>query len=239
MAESAPNKTGRYLSKILKINPVYDAEGIIQLRSHALGLQKLSKRSETAATDSAPSPADQENLRNIAAGKLENIRGRCWQAAPETLLKELGSLPIEQFPDLQLARDRLVAVAQHRSQLPALTSHKHFDGEFFSVLKQVLAGSPRETNVLREQVLASFRSGKLRKRGRRMIKLLKKQMPELYSIEADWLDSLLRQKSVAGGNQQWAGVDGSTESEFNIPGWLIWIVVVITIRVLISIGRGS
>src|SRR4029079_18226357 len=69
-----------------------------------------------------------------------------------------------------------------------------FDGHFFSALKEVLVQSPRETAVLREQVLSTFRNRARRKSGRKMVELLQNEMPAVCQLESDWFETLRRQK---------------------------------------------
>ncbi|MEM8865867.1 MAG: hypothetical protein AAGF31_10025 [Planctomycetota bacterium] len=215
-----------YLTRTLQMNPLYEGDAIIALRSKALRLTKPTK--ETAGADAA-------NRRTQALNTLAEIREKCWSAPPEELLSRLDAIPTDHMPDVQAAAERLKVVAQNRAKLPELSQHKHFDGEFFSCLKQILAASPRETSVLREQVLASFRAGKLRKRGRRMIKLIEKELPELYRLEADWFASLLQQKTVAGGNEAYSsdyradisGGDSSTAKTWAVGGFTIWIIYMV------------
>src|SRR6185295_10244572 len=64
----------------------------------------------------------------------------------------------------------------------------------FSALKEVLIQSPRETAVLREQVLSTFRNRARRKSGRKMVELLQNEMPAVYELESDWFETLRRQK---------------------------------------------
>lgn len=225
-----PAGAAAYLARTLRMNPLYEADQVIALRSRALRLKS-----------DKPQPANVADLgkrRTDALARIEAIRKECWSAPPEQLLSRLDSLELDGLPDVQAAANRLKVVANNRAKLPQLASHKHFDGEFFSCLKTVLAESPRETAVLREQVLASFRSGKLRKRGRRMIKLLESKLPEVYALESDWFSALLRQKTTST-DSALAPADSSASDGMAIPAWAWWIVVFVVIKVLAAIARNS
>ena len=230
MASRQPDATAAtaYLKRTLQMNPQFEGDAIIALRSQALGLKQ--PRSASERVDSG-----REQRRTEALRQLEQLRQECWTAPPDQLLSRLRKLNADDLPDVRQAAQRLEIVARNRPKLPQLASHKDFDGDFFSCLKQVLAASPRETNVLREQVLSSFRAGKLRKRGRRMIGLVKKELPELYSLEADWFESLLRQKGTVTADPGGANI---SVSEFGdsatggIPFWVWWLLIIVAFKAL-------
>jgi len=222
-----------YLKRALGMNPQFEGDAIIALRSRTLGLKR--------PTAAASVDTRREQRRNKALRVLETLREKCWTSSPEHLLKSLTKLDLDDLPDLQQAARRLETVARNRAKLPQLANHKHFDGDFFSCLKQVLAASPRETAVLREQVLASFRAGKLRKRGRRMIGLLKKELPELYALEVDWFESLMRQKKASSPdaihNDSYSS--GVIDDGGSIPFWVWWMITIIAVKAILFAVRDS
>jgi hypothetical protein len=112
-----------------------------------------------------------------------------------------------------------------------LAEKRGFDGDFFSSLKQVLTKSPREVAVLKEQVLSAFRNRAHRKRGRQMVKLVKRELPAIYGLEADWFDALYRQKAkstllVSSSRQGSVPAAIGGGSDFRKYWWIIWIFVV-------------
>lgn len=190
-AEAGSRKrVGQYVLRALRMNPMHEADAIVALRARALGFER------DGAAPGPTAPQGQALDRERQLSELATIRAECWSAPPERLLKRIKKLRAVAAPDVRSAAERLGVIAQCRPRLPELTQRREFDGQFFSVLKRVLAESPRETAVVREQALASFRKRKLRRRGRRMIKLLDREMPELYALESGWFESLMSQRAA-------------------------------------------
>lgn len=177
-----------YMVQLLQMNPVHEGAAIIAVRSEALGLTKK------AVPQPAPTVDDQKEDRRKLLDQLEALRKQFWTMPLDALNQQLGALNGQGFADLEAAVKRLRIVAAHRARFPALAQHADFSGEIFSSLKEILTRSPRDTAVLREQVLSKFRNRSHRKSGRKMIALLKRELPAIYALEADWFDTLDRQK---------------------------------------------
>ncbi|MEM6329182.1 MAG: hypothetical protein AAF790_02920 [Planctomycetota bacterium] len=225
--QSSAEAASTYLSRVLQMNPLYQADGVIAARARLLGVVADPSEKPTAGRQTK----DRSRQRRKALERLEAIRDVCWTAPPETLAAKLETLDTEGLPDIKAAANRLAVIGSGREKLLAARGDKHFDEDFFSCMQKVLAASPRETAVLREQVLASFRSGKLNRRGRKMIKLTKRVAPELYRLESDWFDALLRQKRVLTVSGQARRVDGYTppiveDDRAGIPFWVWWLLLV-------------
>ncbi len=178
-----------YLVQLLQMNPVHEGAEIIAARNEALGLKK-----QATARPAAPADAQKADRRKLL-DQLEELRRQFWTMPLDALNQQLNRLDGQGFADLEAAVARLRVVAVHRANFPPLAQQVDFDGELFSSLKEILTRSPRDTAVLREQVLSTFRNRAHRKRGRKMIKLLQRELPAIYGIEADWFDTLYRQKA--------------------------------------------
>lgn len=215
-----------YLTSQLARNPIHQSGDIVSHRAKAFKLAPV--QSSPAAAAASASTDQRPKLREA----LEDLRSRSFTASVDESLASLDKLDLAPFPDLAALADRLRVIMKSRSALPQLSGHPKFDGDFFSCLKKVLVSPPRDVSVLREQVLASFRHRKNRKRGQAMVKLLKSELPELYALESDWLESLLRysprQEAVATNSGS-----ASTESS-NGYGWAIWLFI----PVLVGVIRG-
>jgi len=178
-----------YLQRQLSQNPVHQSPEIIALRAKAF---RLRRSTATAAATVSSSAEQRSHLRD----QLEAIRSQCFTAPVEQLQQQLAGLSLSAYPDLEALAKRLQVIVRCRTKLPQLTTDRRFNGDFFACLKKVLTQPARDVAVLREQVLSSFRrKGRLRRRGQAMIRLLKEQVPELYALEADWLESLLQVRS--------------------------------------------
>jgi len=193
-----------YMVRLLQMNPIQEGDEIISARSKALG---LAKRGESAAA-AAAAEAPQVDRRKVLEA-LEAVRSQFWTMPIDELNRQLAALDSQGFSDLEAAIGRLRVVAAHRALFPALAGKPGFDGEFFSALKEVLIRSPRDTAVLREKVLSSFRNRARRKGGRKMVALLKAEVPAIYELEADWFDTLYRQKAHLVGSSRGSGLSVS------------------------------
>jgi hypothetical protein len=214
-----------HMVRLLRMNPVHQGAEIIDARREALDLA-----TEAKATRSPPAE-EVRALRRKVLDQLVSLRSRFWAMPIDDLNKQLGALDNQGFVDLEVSIARLRIVAAYRDQFPALSQTPGFDGDFFSVLKDVLIRSPRDTAVIREQLLSSFLNRSRRKRGRRMVALLKTEMPAIYELESDWFDTLYRQKGeprvpLKTGNNARAGTGaGGSKSDAGSYWWVIWIAV--------------
>lgn len=224
-----------YMVRLLQMNPIQEGEEIVRARVKALGLAK-----PTDAAQSAPVEVQQADRRKVLA-ELEAVRTQFWSMPIEELKTKLSALDSQGFGDLDVAIGRLRVVASRRAQFPELAGKRGFDGDFFSALKEVLIRSPRDTAVLREKVLSTFRNRKSRKSGRQMVALLKTEMPAIYQLEADWFDSLCRQKaqlpsirftSSGGGSGASTIYGGSGARSY----WWVAILVMVAIRGMMAIS---
>jgi hypothetical protein len=207
------------------MNPLHECDEIVGARSAALGQAK--KRGTASVED-----ADQVKMqrRNLLA-QLDGLRNEFWTMPLDTLQAKLSELNARGYADLDAAVARLRIVAAHRAEFPKLAEKRGFDGDFFSSLKQVLTKSPRDVAVLKEQVLSTFRNRAHRKRGRQMLKLVKRELPAIYALEADWFDALYRQRVkgtllVSSSRQGSAPAAMSGGSDFRKYWWVVWLFVV-------------
>jgi hypothetical protein len=211
--------------RLLRMNPIHQGTEIIDARREALGLAKEAK-----ATRSTPAE-DVRALRRKVLDQLESLRSQFWAMPIDDLNKQLNALDNQGFVDLEASIARLRIVAAYRDQFPLLGGKPGFDSDFFFVLKKVLIRSPRDTAEVREQILSSFRNRSRRKRGRRMVALLKTEMPAIYELEADWFDTLYRQKAeppvtfVTSSNARAGTRTASSKSDAGSYWWVIWIAV--------------
>lgn len=216
-----------YMIRLLQMNPIQDGEEIVRARMKALGLAK-----PTEAAQSAPVEVQQADRRKVLA-ELEAVRSQFWSMPIDELKTKLSALDSQGFGDLDVAIGRLRVVANRRAQFPELAGKRGFDGDFFSALKEVLIRSPRDTAVLREKVLSTFRNRSRRKSGRQMVALLKTEMPAIYQLEADWFDSLCRQKAqlpsirfTSGGSGESTIYAGSGARSY----WWVAVLVMVAVR---------
>jgi hypothetical protein len=176
--------------QLLQMNPLHQGAEIIQARSKALRLTKT----DVAFAQKVSGPKVE---RRKLLEQLDSIRAQFWTLPIDALEAKLAELNTGDYADLEAAASRLKVVAAYRGKFPKLARMDRFDGDFFSSLKDVLIRSPRDTAVLREQVLSTFRNRARRKSGRAMVELLKHELPAVYELESNWFETLSRQKAQA------------------------------------------
>lgn len=226
---SVSPKVVAYLTRQLSRNPISESADIVALRAKAL---RLTKPKQQGSQPSAPAEQRQQ-LRD----QLDTIRQQCFSVPVEQLLSQLDQMDLANYPDLAALAKRLRVILESRTKLPQLSSDKRFDGDFFSCLKTVLVSPSRDVTILREQVLASFRHRKNRKRGQAMIRMLRDELPALYALEADWLGSLAGYKSKASDYVTEASIRNQKNDSYMAwfgPGAWLFLVVVVTIGIVQS-----
>jgi hypothetical protein len=221
-----------YLVKALQRNPLEEGAEIIYRRNRLLGLQEAAPPQSTGE----PVPDPRQRRQEIIE-RLEELRSAFWAMPLATLRAELAKLDAVDFPDLRAAVDRLNVIAIHRADFPALVKHRHFDGSFFSVFKEVLVSSPKDVAVAKERLLAAFANRSNRRRGKKMIALVKKQLPEIYDLEASWLASLGKQRSRYKKVEYATTTSSSGESIFGSIPWWVFILAAMVIRAIISASK--
>lgn len=229
MSKLAPEAAAAYAARCLRMNPMWEADEVLHARAEAHGVESAGAASAQRVREASEQSAQ---LRQ----RLYEIRDEVWKATPDKLNNSLAGLPLEGQPELQELAARLHVIVKTRSQLPALTQSKRFDGDFFDCFKQVLSGGPRESAAMRERVAASFQDKALRKRGARMIQLLRKETPELYALESEWLQWLPKQKG--GGSARSVVVEGGGD-EGSSYGCLWWFLIIAVIRILMALARSG
>ena len=217
----------KYVAKILQLNPVERSGDIVRLRSRALGLV-LKTSAKSAAVE--PAPVDPRVQRQEISKAIESIRANFWTTSLPELKESLSRIRAQEFPDLQSSVQRLSVVAAHRGQLPRLTSEKGFDSNFFKVFRDVLVASQRESAINREKMLAQCGKRKTRRRVTKMIDLIRRELPAVYELEADWLESLTRQRNSTvsvrkSDDDKWERMERTN----GIPWW-VWVLGLLLLR---------
>lgn len=217
MSKLSPEAASAYVAHCLRLNPMWEAEAVLAARADAHGISADERSPHHRAAEEARRKTE---LRD----RVYRLRDGVWTQPLDRLRRDLADLSLDGEPELQALAAKLRTIANNRAQLPALTQDKRFDGDFFDCFKQVLAGGPRESAAMREQVVSSFQDKVLRRRGMRMLKLMRREVPELCELEKDWLRSLgVKPKSI---------VPAKKEKEGNGCLWLFVIYVVAKAAIL-------
>lgn len=173
-----------YLRRQLGRNPIRQGEVIVRARAALLGIAERDSKRSNPRVD-----------RNKLRAELEAIREACFKGNPPELAARIDSLPLGPYPDLQALAARLRTILTSRAKLPGLIGQKGFDPDFLNCFKEVLVSPARDTAVLKERVLVSFQNRKLQRKGKQMISLLQRSLPELYALESEWMGSLQAERA--------------------------------------------
>lgn len=223
-------ETTKYLSRVLRANPLERADDIVRGRARFLGL-----KDRKAEGLSAPDPGEVRESRAYVAERIDEIRERFWSMQVSHIKAAIGDLDLEPFPDLERAAERLRTVAVHRKQFPALAQERGFDSNFFECLKLVFVLPAKEAAEQRERALNLAKHPRKAKRIKKMIRSLEQQMPEVYDLEAEWFDVLRRQRPEKAHSQRASSSHSDSEGIGCSWGWWVGIVVVLRLlRLLVS-----
>lgn len=177
-----------YLADVLQRNPLYEAEQIIDSRAAFLGLDKRRD---------APQPQrhDQQALREGLQTEIDAVRSKFWTLALDELFQRIDALDADRFPELQPVVRRLRTIAGLRAAFPRLASHERAYLPLVHALKRCAALPPFDAGKIKEQFLRGLsRSGDL-KAARETVGMIRREFPELYELEADWLKTIEQLKA--------------------------------------------
>ncbi len=212
------------------MNPVYQSDQIIKLRNRLLDIQ-------TTDEFDAAKQSKTTKLRESTAQQIDDIRAQMWRQHPQRLAEMLRAVNVGEFPELKNAVKRLHQVISSHGQIQQLSSHPNQNINLVNTFKRVIMLPPRDAGALKESYLRQIIESAELKSIQRSVRLLQNEYPELYVMEADWLTQIQGLKGRAQTAHQAAG--GSDESEAGVPGWLIWVVLVVVFRIIAAFIRNS
>ena len=219
------DRSMRYLAAALPLNPVIESGRLIALRAKYLRIEQ-----PTPATKQAEYDALLEQRQKMSV-HLEALRKNFWKSDIGKIRKSLQSLELDRFPDLRIARDRLRTLAEHRPEFARLAEQGIDDPDFFRSLRLILVAAPRKAATERDDLFESIRSAERLRRIRKMIRSIRKRMPDIYALEADWLESILRMRK-----RRLSGGSGfSLDFDLGGLGCFFWIIVIIVARIAIQL----
>jgi hypothetical protein len=237
MSDSKPQAQQRtidYMVRLLQMNPVHQGDEIVRARTSALRLAKKVPQPSAAVEQGEPRAERRKLLE-----QLEAIRAEFWTMPLATLQSKLSEFCSEGFADVEAAAAKLRVVAAHRAEFPKLAEKPGFDGHFFASLKPILIDSPRDAAVLKEKVVSLFRDSSQRKRGRRMVRLLKNELPPIYQLEADWFATLQRQKTFVARTRVRSTAAAVGSRSGGGYGWVIGIVLISLARLATNVSENN
>ena len=235
MADAKAAKAGRYLSRMLKANPLEEAPAVLAMRRKALGIKSAAP--ETAVKREGTS----ERMRDAVREQVRKIQETFWEAPIEPLKNQLTAINIKDFPELRPTLTRLRTLAACRPQFAALTQEKYVDMPLFRAFKTAVVLPAAEAGPVRERFFQRIKDKNHLKAIKKMIRGIKKDHEILYQLERDWFESLMKMKAPkrvasAGPAEPEYVFDNDDEGGFS---WVFWVIVVIIIRVVVAVMRSS
>ena len=221
-----------YLQRVLKLNPLSDAEHVLSLRD------RYHRREDKKSNPQAVSePVLGHEEREDLTRKIQTLRKKFWKIELDELREQLGRLTLENYPDLQNAANRLMTLAENRHLFGKLAANEKFNRTFLSTLKEVLPLSQKEAAELKESFRQKLFDPARATHVKRSLKILKRDAPAIYNLEAEWFEHLKQTK----GNKAVVGRQAehtATEEVDTNWGWAIWIGVIILVKILGALARG-
>ena len=214
--------TVSYLQSMLELNPIISSSEIMNRRAYHLGIRKPVK---------PVSESELQQRRNRAEDQINRLRKDFWTTNPGKLQNELKAINVKDFPDLQPAVDRIKLVSSFRSEFDSLGTHPAKVDNLFLAMKRLVIVSPSKAGSIKESYLRRVADGANLKEIQKMVSVVKKEFPNLYRLESDFLDSISRVK----GRYVAPDSGGGPAIDFEIPGWLIGICVFLAIRILLAV----
>jgi len=230
VAKRDPKLTRYYLDRVLSLSPVTSAQTMVEMRWRFCGLN--SKASEPAVL-----MMDIGERRNRIRHQLEEIRSGFWLVNAPQLRQSLDSLKVDDLPELKAGVDRLKLLSLHREDFGSLATHKHREINLYNTFRRMVMLPPRKAGGLKERYLRSLAQAPNLKRVHQMVKMMRKEYPELFEIESDWFSQILKIKSRYVDEKSSGG--GGFDFDIGIPSWMYVVTVILIVRILAAMLRFS
>lgn len=178
-----------YLRDLLRLNPVYQSEEIHLARVGLFETDSYDQRSKRQLAS-----REYADRRASVRKKIGDLRETIWSNPIEELEIEVSNLDISEFSEYEQDASTFRVILQSRNKLSSLASHSNYDADFLECVKQSLAASPLHRAEIEERVRASFSNHRLKRDAKRMVGLIKSELPDLYQLRKDWFDKMFLKK---------------------------------------------
>jgi hypothetical protein len=209
-----------YVRKALQLNLLRDGKQIFELRDKALHRAKQENNTSDAAG------AVRQDRRQVLSN-LERVRSNFWSMPSRQLKSELEKLASADFPDLRTPIERLQTAANERSRFVSLKDELKLDPAAFESLSRILILPPKDTSAIREYMRYSFARPFHRKQRRQIVETIKTRVPAIYQMEAEWFDSLYKQKATWLPALPVRRKSNQTDQRSSNYHWLLWFLLII------------
>ena len=176
-----------YLVEVLALDPSEHSGQIMELRAQ----RAASAGRGTAANDRRrASTSDCSDARGSARAAIESARQEFWSLGADEITERLATLTVDEFPDLERARVRLLRVNGARLEMKELHDDPRMDRTLTGVLRAVLIAPGPEAARLRDDAARDSGLPYRAKRAKAFARRLKRHYPALAELEKDWLARL-------------------------------------------------
>ncbi|WP_298865658.1 hypothetical protein [uncultured Gimesia sp.] len=178
-----------YLRRLLQMNPLEQSDDIIANRNSFL--QHVEN-----ATDSTDEDISHFERREIIVQQIDLLRNSFWSLKEQDLMRQLNAIDTSDFPDLDLAINRLKKIATLRKSFNCLKQHPACFTRFYDQFCALVVASSKEAGDLRMSLLNSAAQKNQNSDGhrsweyRRIAIELQRQFPELADLELMCLSQL-------------------------------------------------
>jgi len=175
----------RYLTGILKMDPLVDPAGVLAVRRRALGLKAISEVEQENAHR-------QMELRRQGREFLKKLQGVFWTLPLDELHRLIDSFQVDQLPELRPTMMRVKLVANCRAQFPQLVSMPGMDKDLFNAFRSAAVLPAAEAGRVRESFLRTLTTDARLKKAIHATRQIQSAFPQLYQLEKDWFETIMR-----------------------------------------------
>ena len=226
-------KTTQYLLSVLRLNPLENADEIIQRREIAIGLQKPTRKAAPTPTQAPQSEIERRSSRERVKSRINNLRSKFWVLNPNQLRSQLDAIPLKNYPELRGTVDRLKLMTVYKAAFEQIGHFKNKSTNFWNTFKRIVIATPQKAGQIKEEYIRSLGQQGDVKRVQATLKKIRSKFPEVYQLEAEWFDQIRKLKPRKLN-------DDETEISLETPGWLkwiLWISILTFIRFLIAVSN--
>ncbi len=175
---SSETSANRYLRLAFQLNPMWQAEQLMDLRSRALRLPRLDKEQAVAGAGHD----DMMALKIAARQQIQAIQSNFWKLPLDSLQQQLANIDVRRLPELAPVVERLRTTAACRAQFPPLSQESWMDPKLFNAFKTAVVLPPAEAGHIREFFLSRIGDKHQLKGLKKAAQMLEAKYPVLY----DW-----------------------------------------------------
>ena len=229
MTTKSKDNARRYLEAAFKLNPVWQARQIVDLRARVLRLQRLDR------TESREDAAEVAKLREAARKRVAQIQQEFWKMPIDGLKRQLHSIDVAQLPELAPVLKRLQTAAACRGAFPQLAQERWMEAKLFRAFKSAVVLPPGEAGFIKEKFIARIRDRKQLKKIQRAARKIETDYPLLHALERDWFTTLEKQKVRRVATESYSGGGGGEGFGFDGLSWPMVLGIVIILKFVLRL----